>query len=211
MIFDVGEMAPKSRYNLLASLIVPRPIAWITTVDVRGSVNAAPFSFFNLMSGTPPLVCIGIGAREGIPKDTARNIGYTGEFVINLVDLESVESMNITAGDYPAAVDETAVAGLELVASQSIAPPRLARAPVSLECVEQQTLSIGYGRSIVVGEITTAHVDDEHVLDPSRGHIDGASLDLVGRMHGGGWYTTTSDPFRLARVDQPSVVSGSLK
>ena len=211
MIFDVGEMAQKSRYNLLASLVVPRPIAWITTVDARGVVNAAPFSFFNLMSGTPPLVCIGIGAREGIPKDTARNIGNTGEFVINLVDLESVESMNVTAADYPSAVDETAVAGLEVVASRSVAPPRLARAPVSLECVEQQTLSIGYGRSIVVGEIVTAHVDDRHVLDPSRGHIDGASLDLVGRMHGGGWYTTTSAPFRLARTDQPSVVSGSLK
>lgn len=128
MLFDIDAMDVKPRYNLLSSLIVPRPIAWVTTVDAAGRVNAAPFSFFNLMAGTPPVVVLGIGNRDGAPKDTARNIVDTGEFVINLVTAGLLDAMNVTAVDFDADVDEISEAGLETVASHAVVPPGSRRA-----------------------------------------------------------------------------------
>jgi len=199
MLFDIDAMAAKPRYNLLSSLIVPRPIAWVTTVDAAGRVNAAPFSFFNLMSGTPPVVVLGIGNRDGAPKDTTRNIVDTGEFVINLVTAELLDAMNITAIDFDAGVDEIGEAGLETVASYAVAPPRIAGSPVALECNFTQSVALGQGRNMVVGAVSCAHVRDDIVIDVDRGHIDAARLGVVARMHGGGWYTTVS-PFRLDRI-----------
>lgn len=199
MLFDIDAMAAKPRYNLLSSLIVPRPIAWVTTVDAAGRVNAAPFSFFNLMSGTPPVVVLGIGNRDGAPKDTARNIVDTGEFVINLVTAELLDAMNITAIDFDAGVDEIGEAGLETVASYAVAPPRIAGSPVALECNFTQSVALGQGRNMLVGAVSCAHVRDDIVIDVDRGHIDAARLGVVARMHGGGWYTTVS-PFRLDRI-----------
>jgi len=199
MLFDIDAMAAKPRYNLLSSLIVPRPIAWVTTVDAAGRVNAAPSSFFNLMSGTPPVVVLGIGNRDGAPKDTARNIVDTGEFVINLVTAELLDAMNITAIDFDAGVDEIGEAGLETVASYAVAPPRIAGSPVALECNFTQSVALGQGRNMVVGAVSCAHVRDDIVIDVDRGHIDAARLGVVARMHGGGWYTTVS-PFRLDRI-----------
>ncbi|BBZ56000.1 flavin reductase family protein [Mycolicibacterium phocaicum] len=199
MLFDIDAMDVKPRYNLLSSLIVPRPIAWVTTVDAAGRVNAAPFSFFNLMSGTPPVVVLGIGNRDGAPKDTARNIAATGEFVINLVTAELLDAMNITAIDFDAGVDEIGEAGLETVASHAVAPPRIAASPVALECNFTQTVPLGQGRNMVVGAVSYAHVRDDVVIEEHRGHVDASRLDVVARMHGGGWYTTVS-PFRLDRI-----------
>lgn len=211
MLFDIDAMDVKPRYNLLASLIVPRPIAWVTTVDQSGRVNAAPFSFFNLMSGTPPVVVLGIGNRDGAPKDTARNIVDTGEFVINLVTAELIDAMNVTAIDFDAEVDETREAELETVASHAVTPPRLAASPVALECVFTQTVPLGQGRNLLVGAVAYAHVRDDVVIDAGRGHIDATRLNIVARMHGGGWYTATS-PFRLDRItlgDRKSQSSGA--
>ena len=208
MLFDVEAMDVKPRYNLLTSLIVPRPIAWITTVDLAGRVNAAPFSFFNLMSGTPPVVVLGIGNRGGTTKDSARNIVDTGEFVINLVTAELLNAMNVTAIDYDAEVDETREAELETAASHAVVPPRIAASPVALECTYTETLPLGQGRDLLVGAVAYAHVRDDVVIDASRGHIDAARLDVVARMHGGGWYTTTS-PFRLDRITLDSRESQS--
>ena len=199
MLFDIDAMDTKPRYNLLSSLIVPRPIAWVTTVDATGRINAAPFSFFNLMSGTPPVVVLGIGNRDGAPKDTARNIVDTGEFVINLVTAELLDAMNITAIDFDAGVDEIGEAGLETVASYAVAPPRIAGSPVALECNFTQSVALRQGRNMLVGAVSCAHVRDDIVIDVDRGHIDAARLGVVARMHGGGWYTTVS-PFRLDRI-----------
>lgn len=199
MLFDIAAMGVKPRYNLLSSLIVPRPIAWVTTVDAAGRVNAAPFSFFNLMSGTPPVVVLGIGNRDGAPKDTARNIVATGEFVINLVTAELVDAMNVTAIDFDAEVDEIGEAGLDTAVSHAVAPPRIAASPVALECTFTQTVPLGQGRNVIVGAVAYAHVRDDIVIDVDRGHIDAARLGVVARMHGGGWYTTTA-PFRLDRI-----------
>lgn len=199
MLFDIDAMDVKPRYNLLSSLIVPRPIAWVTTVDAAGRVNAAPFSFFNIMAGTPPVVVLGIGNRDGAPKDTARNIVDTGEFVINLVTAGLLDAMNVTAVDFDADVDEIGEAGLETVASHAVAPPRIAASPVALECTFTQTVALGQGRNMVVGAVSHAHVRDDIVIDEHRGHVDASRLGVVARMHGGGWYTTVS-PFRLDRI-----------
>ncbi|GAA1392827.1 flavin reductase family protein [Kitasatospora putterlickiae] len=201
MLFDVAAMAPKPRYNLLASLIVPRPIAWVTSSDARGRLNAAPFSLFNLMSGTPPVVVLGIGNRDGRPKDSARNIVETGDFVINMVSADLLEAMNVTAIEFSEDIDELAEAGLTTVPSLAVGPPRIAGSPVALECAYTRTVELGQNRALFIGEILYAHVDDDVVLNPDRGHIDAGRMNLVGRMHGGGWYTTTTAPFQVARIE----------
>ncbi|MBD0707270.1 MULTISPECIES: flavin reductase family protein [unclassified Streptomyces] len=200
MLFDIAAMAVKPRYNLLASLIVPRPIAWVTSVDARGRLNAAPFSLFNLVSGTPPVVVLGIGNREERPKDSARNIVETGDFVINLVSEELLGAMNVTAVEFAEDVDEIAEAGLATIPSHAVGPPRIARSPVSLECTYTRTVELGQGRNLLIGEIVYAHVRDDVILNPDRGYIDAARMNLVGRMHGGGWYTTTTTPFRVPGI-----------
>ncbi|MDK0524317.1 flavin reductase family protein [Streptomyces sp. ML-6] len=221
MLFDIAAMAARPRYNLLASLIVPRPIAWVTSSDASGRLNAAPFSLFNLMAGTPPVVVLGIGNRAGRPKDSARNIVETGDFVINLVSEELLGAMNVTAIEFTEDVDELAEAGLATLPSHAVGPPRIARSPVALECTYTRSVELGQGRNLIIGEIIYAHVEDGVVLNPDRGHIDAARMNLVGRMHGGGWYTTTTAPFRLPRIpveDRPRTpspsgdqVSGSLR
>ncbi|MER6604962.1 flavin reductase family protein [Streptomyces sp. NPDC000927] len=200
MLFDIAAMAAKPRYNLLASLIVPRPIAWVTSSDARGRLNAAPFSLFNMMSGTPPVVVLGIGNRAGRPKDSARNIIETGDFVINLVSEELLEAMNVTAIEFTEDIDELAEAGLATIPSHAVGPPRIARSPVALECTYTRSVELGQDRKLLIGEIIYAHVKDDVILNPDRGHIDAARMNLVGRMHGGGWYTTTTTPFRLTRI-----------
>lgn len=200
MEIDLSAMVPKARYNLLTGLVVPRPIAWVTSRSEEGQLNAAPFSFFNLMGGTPPILCLGIGERGGAPKDSARNIAATGEFVVNLVSEDCAAAMNATAIDFPEDVDELATFGLATLASRSIGVPRIAMSPVAFECRLTQIIPIGHARSIVIGELLIAHVADEAVLDLDRGHLDPGRLGLIGRMQGGGWYARTSDCFRLPQV-----------
>lgn len=200
MLYDIAAMDAKPRYNLLTSLVVPRPIAWVTSNDQRGRVNAAPFSFFNLMAGTPPVVVLGIGTRAGHPKDSARNIMATGEFVINTVSLAQLDAMNVTAIDFDEDVNEIVEAGLDTVPSHAVGPPRIAGSPAALECLFTRSVELGAGRDLIIGEIIYAHVEDRAVINRARGHIDAAELDVVGRMHGGGWYTTTSTPFRLGPI-----------
>ncbi|ATE65505.1 flavin reductase family protein [Rhizorhabdus dicambivorans] len=200
MEIDLSAMAPKARYNLLTGLVVPRPIAWVTSRNEDGRLNAAPFSFFNLMSGTPPILCLGIGERGGAPKDTARNIAATGEFVVNLVNEDCAVAMTGTAIDFPEDVDELAVFGLETLPSRSIEVPRIAMSPVAFECRLIQTIAIGHARSILIAELLVVHIADDVVLDVDRGHLDTGRLGLIGRMQGGGWYSRTSDGFRVPQV-----------
>ena len=120
MFIDLNVLAGPERYKLLTAAIVPRPIAWIVSRGEQGATNVAPFSFFNLMSGDPPLICVGIGMRDGAPKDTARNIAERGEFTVNLVSTRLAARMNVTAVDFPAGVDESQEAGLVLAPSERI-------------------------------------------------------------------------------------------
>jgi flavin reductase (DIM6/NTAB) family NADH-FMN oxidoreductase RutF len=201
MLFDFAAIAPRERYKLLVSTIVPRPIAWIVSQDLHGQLNAAPFSFFNAFAGDPPVVGIGIGSHDpGRPKDTRRNIRETGQFVVNLVSEEAAEVMNITAIEFERGISEPSEAGLTTVPSVQVKPPRIAESPVSMECELMQIIDLGPEQSLVLGRVLAMHVRDEAVIDPVKHHIDTPKLKLIGRMHGAGWYARTSDLFKMERI-----------
>lgn len=201
MIFDFAATDARDIYKLLVSTIQPRPIAWVTTQDVDGSINAAPYSFFNAVSGDPPVVAIGIGGRApGDAKDTGGNIRRTGQFVVNLVSFELAEPMNVTAIDFPKSVDELKEAKLTTAPSSKVKPPRIAEAPVALECERLVIVDVGIDRSVVLGKVVAIYVRDDCVLDASKCYIDTPKLDLIGRMHGGGWYSRVTDRFELPRI-----------
>lgn len=205
MLFDMATLSADNRYKLLTATVVPRPIAWITSLDAEGTLNAAPFSFFNALVGDPPIVGIGIGGRHpgrapGRWKDSAANIRARGEFVVNLVPYDLREQMNITAVEFDEAVDEAAEAGLQTLPSTKVAPPRIAQSPVSLECERFVMLEVATDRTIVLGRVVAMHVRDDAVLDAERCHIDTPKLDLIGRMHGRGWYARTTDRFEMPRI-----------
>ena len=197
MQFPIDTMDTGQSYKLLASVVLPRPIALVSTLDENGAVNAAPFSFFNLLGSSPPTVALGITNKEaGTPKDTRANIARTGEFVVNLVHLGLADAMNACAIDFPAGVSELNAAGLTSAASVRVAAPRLAEARASLECRLHSIVEIGDNR-IVLGEVVYLHLGDEFVDGDLRVHAE--RLELIGRMHGGGWYVKTTDLFDLPR------------
>jgi flavin reductase (DIM6/NTAB) family NADH-FMN oxidoreductase RutF len=212
MLFDFATIDARERYKLMVSTIVPRPIAWVVTQDLQGQLNAAPFSFFNALAGDPPVVGIGIGSHDpGRPKDTRRNIRDTGQFVVNLVSEELRERMNITAIEFEHGVSEPREAGLTLVPSVHVKPPRIAESPVSMECELMQIVELGKESGLVLGRIMAMHVRDEMVLDPVKRHIDTPGLKLIGRMHGAGWYARTSDLFKMDRIPRGAWELGSGK
>jgi flavin reductase (DIM6/NTAB) family NADH-FMN oxidoreductase RutF len=202
MLFDFHDVTNENIYKLLVATVVPRPIAWVTTQDVDGSINAAPFSFFNAVSGNPPVVAIGIGGRgPGDVKDTGGNIRRTGEFVVNLVSGALAEQMNITAIDFGKDVNELAEAGLTTAPSTRIKPPRIAESPVAMECERLVIVEVGVDRAVILGKVVAMHIHDEYVMDPDKCYIDTPKLDLIGRMHGRGWYSRTTDRFDMPRID----------
>ena len=201
MEFDFAALSATDRYKLLVSTVVPRPIAWVVTLDGRGRPNAAPFSFFNAVSQDPPVLAIGIGGRRpGDIKDTGNNIRETGEFVVNLVAAANAEAMNVTAIEFGPEVNELAEAGLTPVPSVKVKPPRIAESPVAMECERLMTIDLGNERAVVLGRILLMHVRDDAVLDAQKCYIDTPRLDLIGRMHGRGWYARTRDRFELPRI-----------
>lgn len=201
MLFDFDTITAQDRYKLLTATVVPRPIAWVVSHDENGVLNAAPFSFFNVFSADPPVMVIGIGGRKpGDAKDTGANIRVTGEFVINLVNYDLAQAMNITAIDFPPEIDEIAAAGLTTVPSTRIKVPRIAESPVAFECERFQTIEIANDRALVMARILAIHVADAYVMNPARCYIDTPGLDLIGRMHGGGGYSTTRDMFDIPRL-----------
>ena len=150
--FDLDLLKPRDRYKLLTASVIPRPVAWITSVDLSGVVNAAPYSFFNIFGQDPALVILGLEHRsDGSAKDTECNIEATGEFVVNIATPSLVESMVGTAATYASGESETTALGLELVRSKKVLPPRLAVSPVSIECVRMFVLSLSSERSILIG------------------------------------------------------------
>ncbi|HXX21362.1 MAG TPA: flavin reductase family protein [Candidatus Acidoferrum sp.] len=205
MLFDFAAIPAREAYKLLVSTVTPRPIAWVVSQDANGHLNAAPFSFFNVLSGDPPVVGIGIGSHEpGRPKDTRRNIRDTREFVVNLVSEEVAEVMNITAIEFEAGVDELAEAQLTTLPSVHVRPPRIAVSPVAMECTLLQIVELGPDNALVLGRVLAMHVRDHLVLDPAKHYIDTPNLKLIGRMHGTGWYARTSDLFEIPRIPRAS-------
>jgi flavin reductase (DIM6/NTAB) family NADH-FMN oxidoreductase RutF len=198
--FDFQTLPANARYKLLVSTIVPRPIAWIVTLDRDGRLNTAPFSFFNAFATDPPVVGIGIGSYDsGTPKDTRRNISETGHFVINLVSEEMAHAMNITAIGFAPGVNELAEAGLETRPSVHVKPPRIAGSPVAMECELMKIVELGKETGLVLGRVLAMHVREDGVVDPARHYIDVGKLNLIGRMHAS-WYARTSDLFHLDRI-----------
>ncbi len=201
MLFDLQNVTNENVYKLLVATIGPRPVAWVTTQDVDGTVNCAPFSFFNAMSGNPPVVAFGIGGRgPGDVKDTGGNIRRTGQFVVNLCSFALAEPMNITAIDFPKGVDELKEAGLTTAPSTHVKVPRIAEAPVAMECERLVIVDVGIDRAVVLGKVVAFHIQDDCVLDKDRCYIDTPKLDLIGRLHGGGWYSRVTDRFELPRI-----------
>jgi len=200
MLFDFEKLDPQDCYKLVVSSVVPRPIAWVVTQDDKGVVNAAPYSFFNAFSDNPVVVGFGAGPKApGALKDTAANIRTTGEFVVNLVPERLVQQMNKTAIDMPPEIDELKEAGLTTAPSAKIKAPRIAESPVALECVTFQLIPAGR-HTIVLGRVVAVHIADDCMLDAEKFYVDTPKLGLIGRMHGRGWYTRTSDRFEVPRI-----------
>jgi flavin reductase (DIM6/NTAB) family NADH-FMN oxidoreductase RutF len=192
-----GKYADRA-YAILASLVVPRPIAWVTTISPEGLVNAAPFSFFNVLGSEPPIIGFCPGDRaDGTPKDTALNVRLTHQFVVNLVDESVAEAMNKTAASLPRGTSELEAAGLHAVPSSVVRPPRIAEAPASLECIEWGTLQIGDNR-LIIGLVKRVHVRDE-LFDPGTLRVQSENFQAVGRMASPHWYTRTRDRFEMIR------------
>jgi flavin reductase (DIM6/NTAB) family NADH-FMN oxidoreductase RutF len=192
-----GEYADRA-YPLLASLVVPRPIAWVSTLDEFGGVNVAPFSFFNIMGANPPLVIFAPGNRDdGTPKDSARNARKNGEFVVNLVDEAMAQKMNQTAASLPPGISEAEEFGLETAESTFIKTPRLRDAPASLECKVHSIQVIGENR-IILGIVHRLHVRDE-LVDQETMRIVLENYRPIGRMASPDWYCRTMDRFEMKR------------
>lgn len=199
MELDLTGPLRDDAYMILSGLVTPRPIALTTTVDPEGRVNAAPFSFFNVLGDSPPIVGLCPGDRSpGIPKDTARNIRLTQEFVVNLVDEPLAEKMNLCAASLPPGENELLHAGLTPMPSTSVRPPHIAEAPASLECRSHSIIEIGDNR-LIIGEVLRVHVRDD-LFDPETWLIKPGHYQPIGRMQAPHWYCRTTDLFEIKRL-----------
>jgi flavin reductase (DIM6/NTAB) family NADH-FMN oxidoreductase RutF len=201
MNFEMEKTPAHQIYNLLIGLVAPRPIAWVTSMDEQGRLNAAPFSSYNYLCTDPPIVGMGVTDKPGgvgVPKDTAWNIRRTGEFVINVVTEDLLQKMNICATDFPAGVDELEMAGLTTAPSSMVRVPRIAEAHAALECKEHCSIAIGNKSRIILGRVVAMYVEDQFVEPAHEGrgpYIKAEELHAVGRMNGLGNYVRTRDAF----------------
>jgi flavin reductase (DIM6/NTAB) family NADH-FMN oxidoreductase RutF len=197
--FDPGTMEHEDIYKVLSGIVVPRPIAWVSTFGPDGVANVAPFSFFQPITPSPPHISFSAGSRDGEKKDTERNIEATGDFVVNIVNSDVAKRMAISALDFKPDQNEFTATGLTLAPCEVVSAPRVAESPASLECQLRQIIPIGderYGATLIIGEVVRFHVRDDLVLENYR--IDFGSLDAVGRL-AGDWYCSTSDQYELPR------------
>ena len=198
------EISPESRsnqdiYKILIGTVLPRPIAWVSTVDASGNINLAPFSFFTVASVNPPILCFSPLLQENsIEKDTLVNIRQTSEFVVNIVSYALAQTMNRTSGPYPSDVNEFDVAGATAKQSTLVKPPCVADSLVNFECKLQQIIPFGSeprAGNLVLGRVCNIHIHPDIVRN---GEVDSKSLDAIGRL-GGNMYTTVRDCFEMER------------
>ena len=202
--FDPADHAAPDIYKLMVGMVVPRPIAFVSSLDEQGVRNLAPFSYFMACTADPPVVCFVSGYRRaGHPtKDTLRNIVATKEFVVNIVSEEFADKMNLTSAEVPPHVDEFELSGLTPVASELVRPPRVAESHAQMECRLRQLLPIGEapgGGTVIFGDVLRFHIE-ESILDSYKDgyKIDPDKLRAIGRM-GGATYVRTRDRFDMAR------------
>jgi len=200
MIINPAEHDYRNIYKLMVGVIVPRPIAFVSTISSDGILNLAPFSFFTGISANPPVICFSpmIRGSDGARKDTLRNIEAVKEFVVNIVSEEFAQRMNICSAEFPPEIDEFQMSGLTPVPSDLVKPPRVKESHINMECRLVQIVEVSakpLGGSLVLGEVLRFHVDDElfnnYKIDPDR-------LKPIGRM-GGPTYTRTTDRFDMER------------
>lgn len=200
LIIDPQSTEPANIYKLLIGAIVPRPIAFVSTVSTQGIRNLAAFSFFTAISANPPAICFSpmVRGSDSAQKDTLRNVAATREFVVNIVSEDFAAKMNLTAPEFPPEIDEFVVSGLTPTPSDLVRAPRVAESRVSMECKLIEIVSVSakpLGGSLVIGEVIRFHVDDS-VMQNFR--IDPDKLQAVGRMAGNS-YVRTTDRFEMVR------------
>jgi len=201
MIIDPANRDPLYVYRLLAGSILPRPIAFVSTIGANGILNLSPFSFFTVASSNPPIVafCPMVRGGERPKKDTLVNIEATKEFVVNIVSEDFARQMNETAGEYPPDVDEFQLSGLTPIPSEIVKPPLVKESRVNMECKLHQLIPVSsefLGGTIVLGEVVRFHIHDSMVND--LGEVDADQLNAIGRM-GGPVYSRTKDRFEMIR------------
>ena len=194
--FDFRELSAREKYKLMIGTVVPRPIALVTTVDLQGRVNAAPFSFFNCLSADPPILALGVENHPDMRfKDTGLNIRLTEVFTVNIVSHAIAQAMHVCGVSFPPERDELKAAGLTAMPGKTVASPWIKEAPAAFECRRHITLELGKSRQIIMGEILFAHYHSD-VLDADRLHIDPAKLDAIARL-GGNTCSTIRDRFEM--------------
>ncbi|MFP5299251.1 MAG: flavin reductase family protein [Actinomycetota bacterium] len=203
MTFDPARLEGREPYHLGTSLVVPRPIAWVSTVSSDGVHNLAPHSYFNMMSSKPLIVHF---TSTGV-KDTLRNCRETGEFVVNLVSRSFAEKMNLTAADFPADISEFDWASLEQVPSEKVAPPRVDGVAAAMECRVEDIISKGNG-NMVFGEVVAIHVSEEVWRN---GRVDPRLYDPIGRMGGSTYTRAAAELFDLRRPTYDELAGGSAR
>jgi len=204
MILDPNDLSRKEKYKLVTGSVLPRPIAWVSTMDGAGQLNLAPFSYFTAVCPQPMtlLFCPGVHPN-GRKKDTWRNIEQVPEFVVNLTNEDTKEAMNLTATTLPSGQSEFEWAGVTPVPSRTIQVPRVAEAPISFECKLRQIVVVSEevgGGAAVLGEVQCIHIRDDLYRD---GYVLLEKLRPIGRLAGAG-YTRVSDTFQMERVPPPA-------
>lgn len=196
---DPKQISERENYKFLIGSIIPRPIAFVTSISEDGVVNAAPFSFFNIVSSNPPMISVSIQRKKGKPKDTARNIRAKEQFVVHIVDTENVEQVNKTAANLPPDESEIAVAGLSLVKSEKIDVPGVKEAKVRLECVLEKAELGGddenAGCDLIVGKVVYYHIEESLYED---GRVDPKGLGAISRLAGND-YAKIGEQFTIER------------
>ncbi len=200
MNIDPVSLNSLESYQLLISIIVPRPIAFVSTISDEGVLNLAPFSFFTGICAKPPIICFSIGSQRGNKKDTMSNIESTGEFVVNIVSENFAQAMNMTAANYPPEVDEFEIGGFTPIASNRVKPPRVREAHINMECEILEIREYGempYAAGLVIGQVLMFHLSDECYQNKQ---VDNKVLNAIGRM-GGDLYCRTGDLFEMKRPE----------
>ena len=182
MRIDPSEYDPRRIYYLMMSSVTPRPIAWISTVSADGIPNLAPFSFYNAVTSKPPLLSVAVSRRRRQRKDTANNASTTGEFVVNVVTARHLDAMVQTSADYPPEVDELERAGLTAAPSALVKPPRVAEAPIAMECRTREIFEVSPGIvDLLIGEVVMFHVSDDLPIDEDL-NVPAAALQPMARL-----------------------------
>jgi len=195
-------MSTEEAYRLIVGCVTPRPVAWITTQDESGRVNAAPFSSYNYVAHSPPMLAVNIGSRKGELKDTARNIVETREFVVNVATEATLELMHASGADYPPEIGEPETLGIELAPSTGVRPPRIPATPIQMECRLEHVLPLGRGlNTLYIGEVVAFHLSE--AIFNGR-HIDAVAMRPIARL-GGPYYAGLGEIFHRPMLQAPPV------